>query len=136
MPLPKPKYATVNAQNPEGWGVCDHCGFWRNRSDLTWQFEWGGNNLYNKEVIVCRDRCYDTPQEQLRTIILPPDPPPVVNARPPNFAVEEFTNIQFQFGGGSTLPPWGAGPQMEMMTQDRTTFICFQYTNTTATQIS
>jgi hypothetical protein len=50
---------------------------------------WGGTHLYNQRLLVCYDKCYDTPQEQLRTIILPPDPPPILNARPPNFAVEE-----------------------------------------------
>jgi hypothetical protein len=94
MALPRPKYARVDPQNPEAWAVCDHCGFYRNRSDLVWQYEWGGMHLYNKEILVCRERCYDTPQEQLRTIILPPDPPPIVNARVPNFALEEFTVMQ------------------------------------------
>ena len=39
--------------------------------------------------MVCRDRCFDIPNEQLRTIILPPDPPPILNARVPNFAYAE-----------------------------------------------
>ena len=134
MPLPKPKYAHVDPTHPEGWGQCDRCSFWYDRSELRYEMQWGGAQLYNTEVIVC-PRCHDIPFEQLRTIILPPDPPPVRNARPPNFAVEEFTNIQFQFGGPG-LPPWGAGPQIEILTQDRTRFVCFQYNTTTATQIS
>ena len=71
---PHGKYARVNPQNPENFAQCDRCGFWRNGSDLVWQDEWSGTHLYNIRILVCSDRCYDRPQEQLRTIILPPDP--------------------------------------------------------------
>ena len=91
---PHGKYARVDAQNPEAFAQCDRCGFWRNRSDLVWQVEWSGTHLYNIQVLVCTDRCYDTPQEQLRTIILPPDPPPILNARVPNFEYEEAGPVQ------------------------------------------
>lgn len=129
MADPLPKYARVDTQNPEGWAVCDRCQFWRNRGDLTWQYEWAGNGLYNKQILVCVDRCYDTPQEQFRTIVLPPDPPPIVNARVPNFAYEEYMAIQLQ-RGASNLPPWGAGPNLELVDQTGTFVLTFQYTNT------
>lgn len=129
MADPLPKYARVDAQNPEGWAVCDRCQFWRNRSELVWQIEWAGNSLYSKGILVCQDRCFDKPQEQFRTIILPPDPPPIVNARVPNFAYEEYMVIQLQWGAAG-LPPWGAGPNLELTNQDGTDFIYFQYTNT------
>lgn len=132
MADPLPKYARVDPQNPEAWVQCDRCGFWRNRGDLTWQFEWGGMKLYNEGILVCKEkyRCWDLPFEQLRTIILPPDPPPIINARTSNFAYEEQMDIQFQ-QGGPNLPPWGAGPQTVMMDQAQSVFLCFQYTNTT-----
>jgi hypothetical protein len=126
MADPLPKYARVSTDNPEGWAQCDRCSFWRNRSDLVWQFEWAGMNLYNKEILVCSDRCYDIPQEQFRTIILPPDPPPIVNARVPNYAYEEQTVMVYQFGG-QKLPPWGAGPQLEMCNQQGTQVFILQY---------
>lgn len=91
---PHGKYARVDAANPEAFAQCDRCGFWRNRGDLVWQIQWGGVNLYNQQLLVCKDRCYDTPNEQLRTIILPPDPPPIINARPPNFTYEENGPVQ------------------------------------------
>lgn len=133
MADPTPRYARVDANNPEAFAMCDRCGFWYNRSDLVWQFEWGGQKLYNKEVLVCitGNRCYDKPQEQLRTIILPPDPPPIVNARPPNFSFEEYTTIQLMVGGGAArggpYPPWGAGPQQNMVDQTGTVFLTYQY---------
>lgn len=112
---PHGKYARVNAQNPEAFAQCDRCGFWRNRSDLVWQAEWGGVRLYNTGVLLCFDRCFDIPQEQLRTIILPPDPVPVLDARVPNFEYEEQTARIIQFAGAQ--PPYGAGPQIVRATQ-------------------
>jgi hypothetical protein len=123
---PHGKYAAVNAQNPEALAQCDRCSFWRNRSDLVWQTEWSGTHLYNIQVLVCQDRCFDTPQEQFRTIILPPDPPPVLNARPPNFAYEEQTVRIIQFGGPNA-PPWGAGPEMVRATQSGEQVRILQY---------
>lgn len=126
MADPLPKYAAVDTTNPEAFSQCDRCSFWRNRSDLVWQYEWGGMQLYSKGILVCFDRCYDIPQEQLRTIILPPDPPPIVNARVPNFDYEEQTVIIFQFGGAKE-PPWGAGPQLIMCDQTGEIALTLQY---------
>lgn len=91
---PHGKYVAVSATNPEAQAQCDRCSFWRNRGDLVFQTQWAGQHLYNVQVLVCRDRCFDTPNEQLRTIILPPDPPPIINARPPNFTYEENGPVQ------------------------------------------
>jgi hypothetical protein len=131
MADPLPKYAKVDPNNPEAWCQCDRCGFWRNRGDLVWQYEWGGMHLYNMEVLVCGDRCYDIPQEQLRTIILPPDPPPIVNARVPDFDYEEQTVLVTQTGVRAGInnqqPPWGSGPQLVMCDQTGTVNLIMQY---------
>ena len=113
---PHGKYTRVDPQNPEHFAQCDRCGFWRNGSDLVWQMQWSGTHLFNQRILVCTDRCYDTPQEQLRTILIPSDPPPVLNARVPNFAYEEQTDRITQFAGPKE-PPWGAGPQTIRCTQ-------------------
>ena len=109
MARPHGKYAAVDAQNPEAFAVCDRCGFWYNRSKLVWQNAWAGTHLFNTGSLVCFDRCYDIPQEQLRTIILPPDPPPVINSRVPNFTYEETGPIQTTLTAnvlqGSTVLP-------------------------------
>lgn len=123
---PHGKYAKVNPDNPENFAQCDRCGFWRNGSDLVWQVEWAGTHIYNKRILVCRERCFDTPQEQLRTIILPPDPPPVLNARVPDFLYEEQTARIIQFGGVRE-PPWSAGPQMIRSLQDGEQVRVIQY---------
>ena len=81
-------HVIVDSGNPEAAGQCDRCGIWYQLRQLDWQWDWSGTQLFNKRILVC-STCNDRPQEQLRTIILPPDPPPILNARPPNFAVEE-----------------------------------------------
>lgn len=84
----------VNPTNPEAAAQCDRCGKWYNRSELVWQTQWAGNQLFNTGALVCFDDCFDTPNEQLRTIILPPDPPPIINARVPNLVYEENGPVQ------------------------------------------
>lgn len=126
MPNPLPKYACVDPESPESFQQCDRCGFWRNRSDLTWQSEWGGMNLFSTGSLVCYERCFDTPNQQLRTIILPPDPPPIINSRVPNYDYEEQTAKILQFAG-QKLPPWGAGPQLQKCNQQGTVGFVLQY---------
>ena len=124
---PHGKYTRVNAQNPEAFSQCDRCGRWFNRTNLVWQTAWAGTHLYNIQVLVCTaGDCFDTPNEQLRTIILPPDPPPVLNARVPDFAYEEQTPIITQYSG-TKLPPWGAGPAMIMCDQTGEVPLVLQY---------
>jgi hypothetical protein len=53
-----------------------------------WQYDWRGAMLQNIKILVCKP-CYDTPQEQLRSIVVPADPTPIINARVQDFAVAE-----------------------------------------------
>lgn len=133
MADPLPKYARVDTQSPEAFSMCDRCGFWYNRSALVFQYEWAGNQLYNTGALVCIEgnKCFDLPQEQFRTIILPPDPPPIVNARVPDFDYEEQTVMIYQFGQSPGInnqqPPWSAGPQSIMCDQTGETAFVLQY---------
>lgn len=72
--------ARTSARSPRAFGVCDRCSLWYNHQNLKWQFDWAGASLINKRILVC-DTCYDTPQNQLRAIVLPADPVPIVNPR-------------------------------------------------------
>jgi hypothetical protein len=54
-------------------------------STLRFQMDWAGASLINKRMLVCR-ACEDTPQQQLRSIVIPADPVPVQNPRVPNYA--------------------------------------------------
>ena len=78
--------ARTNASRPQAHAICDRCGFRYNHVDLRWQMDWAGSSLINKRLLVC-GRCTDTPQEQLRTIVLPADPVPIQNPRPENFVL-------------------------------------------------
>lgn len=73
--------ARVNPKSPEAFAVCDRCQCVYNHRDLKWQHEWRGNNLENIQLLVCR-RCLDVPNEQFRTLVLPPDPVPIKDPRP------------------------------------------------------
>jgi hypothetical protein len=42
--------------------------------------------LQNLRLLVCCE-CLDKPQPALKTIVIPPDPLPVLNSRPENYAV-------------------------------------------------
>ena len=84
--------AKTSATNPEAFGVCDRCGIWYNHVKLRWQYDWRGATIQNLRILVC-DTCYDTPQEQLRAIVVPADPTPIINARTQDFVGAE-TNYQ------------------------------------------
>lgn len=80
--------AEVDPSSPRAFAVCDRCGRWYNHNVLQWQYEWAGAQLINVGALVCSD-CLDVPQIQLKTIILPQDPEPVLNARIEPFSLDE-----------------------------------------------
>jgi len=84
--------ARVSSTNPQAAGVCDRCGFVYSHSDLKWQFDWRGVALQNIRMLVC-NTCYDTPQEQLRAIVIPADPTPIMNARVENFVAASTDDL-------------------------------------------
>ncbi len=93
-------HASVDARDPRAWAVCDRCGFLYNHSALQWQWQWVGPRLQNLRLLVCQS-CLDTPQEQLRTVILPPDPEPIQNARP-----EDYINADNPMSGIGVSANW------------------------------
>lgn len=97
--------AKVNSRSPEAFGICDNCSFLYNLSELRWQFQWAGNKLVNMRQLVCR-RCNDIPQTQLRAIVLPADPMPVMNPRPQNYQLAE-TDYRTTSGQNTVDPETG-----------------------------
>jgi len=93
--------ARTNAANPQAHAICDRCGFRYNFVDLTWQFEWRGATLQNIKILVC-NTCLDTPQENVRAIVIPADPTPIVNARVQDFVAASTDDIAF---AGSVIDP-------------------------------
>lgn len=78
-------YASPSA--PRSKAVCDRCGEWNLLSRLNKQQEFYGTSLAWTGYLVC-DRCLDEPQPQLKPLILPPDPVPVMNPRPEAFRAD------------------------------------------------
>ena len=86
---PHPKRAQTDPSAPRSWGTSDRSGFVNNLQNLRWQFDWRGMQLQNLRILVA-DWEYDKPQRQLGTIILPPDPVAVSNARPKSYEIDEI----------------------------------------------
>lgn len=80
--------ARTNSRKPQAHAICDRCGFRYNFVDLSWQYGWRGAAVQNLRILVCRP-CRDNLQEQLRAIVLPADPTPIVNARTQDFSLAE-----------------------------------------------
>ena len=80
--------AKVSARNPRAFGICDRCGFLYNHINLQWQYDWAGASLINKRILVC-DECNDVPQSQLRAIVVPADPVPILNPRIQDYGTAE-----------------------------------------------
>lgn len=78
--------ARLDVNNPTAQAACDRCQFLYSLDQLQRQFEWRGAALVDTGFLVCAGagtkNCLDRPQEQNRTIILPPDPVPRQNPRP------------------------------------------------------
>ncbi len=74
----------VDPQNPRGYGECDYCGHFYNLETLEYQTEWMGAAIKRTGFRQCPE-CLDKPQEQLRTIVLPPDPIPLKDPRPDKY---------------------------------------------------
>jgi hypothetical protein len=60
---------------------------------LRWRYEWTGPQLQNLRFLRC-ELCFTQPNPTLRTIILPPDPVPVLNARVENYGVDEAPGLR------------------------------------------
>lgn len=85
---PHPKNASVNSSMPRAWATCDRTGFVVNHIKMAWQSEYAGPSLINTGALV-RPQSLDKPQQQFRTVNIPPDPRPIMNARVENYTIDE-----------------------------------------------
>lgn len=112
--------AQVNTNSPRAWAVCDRCAELWNHDKLRFQWDWSGTELINLGILVC-PTCYDIPFLPRKTILLPADPIPIQNPRPPAWAQQEgYTD--------PTIPnPWPDQPitnnEIFLATEDGTLFI-------------
>lgn len=109
-----PRRAEVDPHNPRGWFSSDRNGHIGNLYRAKWQFEYRGSKLINTRILVHEDEL-DVPQRQLGTIVIPPDPLPLINARPENYAIDEepvstrYTIDKFGNLGGTRILMTPAG---------------------------
>jgi hypothetical protein len=123
--------ARADPSNPQAQAVCDRCGIWTRFNRLQWQFQWRGPLRQNTRVLVC-EYCLDVPNEQRRSIAVPADPTPVMNARVQDYAEAETdfqtitaptvydpttgipipstTTLLTEDGQNLTTQPFGPGP--------------------------
>ena len=94
---PHPRRARTDPTSPRSWGTCDRSGFVTNQEKLQFQHEWQGTRLVNLRFLVAPDQ-YDTPNRQLGTIILPPDPISITNARPEIYPIDELWEVMLETG--------------------------------------
>lgn len=90
--------ARTSSSNPQAHAICDRCGFRYNHVDLKWQYDWRGAMLQNLRILVCKF-CLDEPQQQQRSIVVPADPTPIMNAR-----TQDFVNAETDYQT-ITAPP-------------------------------
>jgi len=105
--------ASISAKHPRALAVCDRCGALYNHDRLQWQYQWVGPRLQNLYRLVCQP-CLDIPQEQLKLIVLPPDPVPIANARPENYV--EANNPLSAIGANASPALWQFGSRIGNLT--------------------
>lgn len=96
--------ARTSARNPQAHAICDRCGARYNHVNLSWQYDWAGASLINKRLLVC-NRCNDEPQQQLRAVVIPADPVPIMNPRVQDFVAASQDTRTTQ--GNTTDPVTG-----------------------------
>lgn len=89
--------ARTDPTSPRGWATCARCNFVGNLEDFQFQLQFRGLSLYNTQILVCQP-CLDEPQRQLGSVILPPDPPGLLNARPEAYPQDEYWSRLVQSG--------------------------------------
>ena len=94
--------ARVSTTAPEAHGICGRCQFRYLWKDLQVQYEWRGATLMPLGNLRFCYRCIDVPQEQLRSIILPQDPVPVVPAQPELYSSD---SLDYLGTGPPTISP-------------------------------
>ena len=101
---PHPRRARTNATSPEAWGTSQRSNFVGNQRDLRWQMEWAGTQIINTRILVWEDE-YDTPNRQLGSIILPPDPVSIPYAMPEPYPIDELWEVMQEASTGQGAMP-------------------------------
>jgi len=85
MVLPHNLKCPVDINRPRPVGVDDRTGFLVYLDNMDFQTQWAGDRLVNLRILV-EQPYLDQPAEFLRTFKFGPEPAPLVNARPTQYA--------------------------------------------------
>lgn len=111
--------ANISARAPQALGICQRCGFMDNLRSLQWQWDYQqGPRLRNLMIQVC-DSCLDVPQENGRTVVLPPDPVAVAFPLPEDYAAADNPVSYLGYNVAANflpLPPQSLGGNIGNMT--------------------
>ncbi len=111
--------AQISERAPRALAICERCQFMVNHDTLRWQMRWRGPRLQNIRLLVC-PQCYDTPNENERIIVLPLDPPTIMNARPENYALADNPASYLGFDPADSFPLVPPNAQRGMNTGNMT----------------
>ena len=93
-----PKNSETDPDNPRAWASADCCGFIWPLHKLTFQYAYQGSTMpQNTGFLIC-PKHLDPLNPQDTPYILPPDPPPIYNARPENYALDESSDLGTEDG--------------------------------------
>ena len=77
----------IDVKSPRSVAVCDGCGMWTMHGHLVEKMEYrGGSVPVGTNLYVC-GVCDDVPNPYYSKLVLPPDPVPIKNPRPENYAL-------------------------------------------------
>jgi hypothetical protein len=85
------RYARVDFNNPQAFGVCDRTDFVFNHKDLVKQMTWAGDNLVWTGLLVGKP-FVDIPNQQARPPLIKSDPKAIKNPRIPQNTVQDTLN--------------------------------------------
>lgn len=101
---PTNQRAPTSYKSPAPVGICMRCSFLYHLDQLEEQWEWAGPGMVNKRILVCRRTCLDRPNEQLRTIVIGPDPVPPSRPSPTFYSQQNQGGTQAPTQGFPPLP--------------------------------
>lgn len=108
---------------PRAHAVCDRCGGRYNHDVLKTQPYWAGPQLQTKNILVC-PTCWDVPQENIRTIMIPPDPIPIDNPRPEAYTQDDNPISGLGTNIGSMVDWGGLGAAFDGHVSKQARFCC------------
>lgn len=90
--------AQVSTTRPSAWAACDRCGILYNRRDLFMDRQWAGAKVIDRNSFVCK-KCLDDLQPQLRSFVLPPDPPAIDHPMVEPYSHDEHQSVRITMDG-------------------------------------